>query len=83
MLTPIAASLSLVAGMDPRGIVLVINIASVMAVAFPSGSAECALAFAIGQHQPGKLLKYTFPYLLIAVVTLAISASVFFPVYPA
>ena len=83
VLTPIAASLSLVAGMDPRGIVLVINIASVMAVAFQSGSAECALAFAIGQHQPGKLLKYTFPYLLIAVVTLAISASVFFPVYPA
>ena len=83
VLTPIAASLSLVAGMDPRGIVLVINIASVMAVAFPSGSAECALAFAIGQHQPAKLLKYTLPYLLIAIVTLSISASIFFPVYPA
>ena len=83
VLTPIAASLSLVAGMDPRGIVLVINIASVMAVAFPSGSAECARAFAIGQHQPAKLLKYTLPYLLIAIVTLSISASIFFPVYPA
>lgn len=83
VLTPIAASLSLVAGMDPRGIVLVINIASVMAVAFPSGSAECALAFAIGQHQPAKLLKYTLPYLVIAVLTLTISASIFFPVYPA
>lgn len=83
VLTPIAASLSLVAGMDPRGIVLVINIAAVMAVAFPSGSAECALAFAIGQHQPAKLLKYTVPYLIIAVVTLVISASIFFPVYPA
>ena len=54
VLTPIAASLSLVAGMDPRGIVLVINIASVMAVAFPSGSAECALAFAIGTASAGK-----------------------------
>ena len=83
VLTPIAASLSMVAGMDPRGIVLVINIASIMAIAFPSGSAECALAFAIGQHEPGKLLKFTLPYLLIAVVTLVISASIFFPVYPA
>ena len=83
VLTPIAASLSLVAGMDPRGIVLIINIASIMAIAFPSGSAECALAFAIGQHEPGKLLKFTLPYLLIAVVTLVISASIFFPVYPA
>lgn len=83
VLTPIAASLSMVAGMDPRGIVLIINIASIMAIAFPSGSAECALAFAIGQHEPGKLLKFTVPYLLIAVVTLVISASIFFPVYPA
>ncbi|MBS5283517.1 MAG: anion permease [Clostridiales bacterium] len=83
VLTPIAASLSMVAGMDPRGIVLIINIASIMAIAFPSGSTECALAFAIGQHEPGKLLKFTIPYLLIAVVTLVISASIFFPVYPA
>lgn len=83
VLTPIAASLSMVAGMDPRGIVLIINIASIMVIAFPSGSAECALAFAIGQHEPGKLLKFTLPYLLIAVVTLVISASIFFPVYPA
>lgn len=82
VLTPIAASLSMVAGMDPRGIVLVINIASIMAVAFPSGSTECALAFAVGQHEPGKLLKYTLPYLLIATVTLVLSANFFFPVYP-
>lgn len=83
VLTPIAASLSLVGGMDPRGIVLIVNIASIMAIAFPSGSTECALAFAIGQHDPGKLLKFTLPYLLIAIVTLVISASIFFPVYPA
>lgn len=82
VLTPIAASLSLVAGMDPRGIVLVINIAAVMAIAFPSGSTECALAFAIGQHEPAKILKYTIPYLLIAVVTLVFSANLFYPVYP-
>ena len=81
VLTPIAASLSQVAGMDPRGIVLIINISAIMAIAFPSGSTECALAFAIGRHEPAKLLKYTLPYLGIAVVTLVISASLFFPVY--
>lgn len=82
ILTPIAASMSLVAGMDPRGIVLIINIASVMAIAFPSGSAECALMFAAGQHNPVKLLKFTLPYLLVAIATLVISVSIFFPVYP-
>lgn len=81
ILTPIAASLSMVSGMDPRGIVLVVSIASVMAIAFPSGSVECALAFAIGQHQPTKLLKYTVPYILLAIVSLAVSANIFFPVY--
>lgn len=81
VLTPIAASLSAVSGMDPRGIVLIVSIASVMAIAFPSGSTECALAFAIGQHQPTKLMKYTVPYILIAIITLALSANFFFPVY--
>lgn len=82
VLTPIAASLSLVAGMDPRAIVLVINIASIMAIAFPSGSAECALAYAIGRHEPAKLLKYTVPYLVIAVISLAFMGDFLYPVYP-
>ena len=50
ILSPIAASMALAGGMDPRGIVLIVNIASIMAVAFPSGSAECALMFAAGRH---------------------------------
>ena len=82
ILSPIAASMALAGGMDPRGIVLIVNIASIMAVAFPSGSAECALMFAAGRHSPVGLLKFTLPYLLIAVVTLVISTSIFFPVYP-
>ena len=74
--------MALVAGMDPRGIVLIINIASIMAIAFPSGSAECALMFAAGRHSPVGLLKFTLPYLALAVITLVISVSIFFPVYP-
>ena len=63
ILTPIAASTAVVGGIDPRGIILVINIASVMAIAFPSGSAECALMFAAGRHSPVQVLRYTLPYL--------------------
>lgn len=81
ILTPIAASTAVVGGMDPRGIILVINIASVMAIAFPSGSAECALMFAAGRHSPVQVLRYTLPYLVLATIALVISANFFFPVY--
>ena len=81
VLTPIAASVALAGGMDPRGIVLVINIAAVMAIAFPSGSAECALMFAVGRHSPVGLLKFSIPYLIIAIVSLVVSVGIFFPVY--
>lgn len=82
ILTPIAASYALVSGADPRGIVLAINMAAILAIAFPSGSSECALMFATTGHSPIKLLKYTFPYLIIAVVTLVFSANLFYPVFP-
>lgn len=81
VLIPIGASTAMTAGMDPRGIVLVIAISSVLAIAFPSGSAECALAFAAGKHNPVKVLKYTVPYLVIATITLVLSVNFFFPVY--
>lgn len=81
LLTPIAASYCLVSGGDPRGIVLAVNIAAVFAIAFPSGSGECALMFAVTGHNPVKLLRYTAPYLLIAILSLAFSINLFFPVF--
>lgn len=81
LLTPIAASYCLVSGGDPRGIVLAVNIAAVFAIAFPSGSGECALMFAVTGHNPVKLLRYTAPYLLIAMLSLAFSINLFFPVF--
>ena len=81
LLTPIAASYCLVSGGDPRGIVLAVNIAAVFALAFPSGSGECALMFAVTGHNPIKLLRYTAPYLLIAILTLTFSVNLFFPVF--
>ncbi len=81
VLIPIGASYAISAGMDPRGIVIAIAISSVLAIAFPSGSAECALTFAAGRYNPIKTLKYTIPYLIIATISLVISANMFFPVW--
>ena len=81
LLTPIAASYCLVSGGDPRGIVLAVNIAAVFALAFPSGSGECALMFAVTGHNPIKLLRYTGPYLILAVLALTFSINLFYPVF--
>lgn len=81
ILTPIAASMALAGGMDPRGLVLMVQIGAVMAIAFPSGSAECALMFAAGRHNPVGLLKFTIPFLILAMITLTFSINLFFPVY--
>lgn len=81
LLTPIAASYCLVSGGDPRGIVLAVNIAAVFAIAFPSGSGECALMFGVTGHNPIKLLRYTLPYLLLAILSLTFSVNMFYPVF--
>lgn len=81
LLTPIAASYCLVSGGDPRGIVLAVNIAAVFALAFPSGSGECALMFAVTGHNPIKLLRYSGPYIVLAVLALTFSINMFYPVF--
>ena len=37
--------------------------------------------FAVTGHNPIKLLRYTAPYLLIAILTLTFSVNLFFPVF--
>ena len=81
LLTPIAASYCLVSGGDPRGLVLAVNIANIFAIAFPSGSGECALMYAVTGHNPAKLLRYNLPYLAIAILTLTFSINMFYPVF--
>lgn len=81
LLTPIAASTAIAGGMDPRAVVLVVNIASWFAIGFPTGCAAGTMAYAIGRHDPIKLLKFNIPYLIIAAVSLIFSVNIFFPVY--
>ena len=81
ILTPIAVSTALAGGMNPRAIATLVSMASCLAVAFPTGCAASMIAFGAGGYSPAKLLKFTIPYLLLGIVSLIISANIFFPVY--
>lgn len=81
VLIPIAASVCLAGGWDPRGIVLIIGTANMFAVGFPSGSGECAVCFAAGGYNPLKVLKFTLPYMILAIISCAVAAQVMYPLY--
>ena len=79
VLLPLAISTAVAAGWDPRGLVLIIGTANYFAVGFPSGSGECAVAFAAGEYNPAKVLKFTLPYMILAILSCAVSATLFYP----
>ena len=79
VLIPIAASVALAGGWDPRGLILIIGTANYMAIAFPSGSGEAAVAFAAGGYNPAKVLKFTLPFIIISVIGCTLSAYLFYP----
>lgn len=81
VMVPIAVSTALAGGMNPKAVVLVVFCSSCLAIAFPTGSAAATFSFAVGNHNPIKLLKFTLPFLVIGMVSLIISAQLFFPVY--
>lgn len=80
VLIPIAASTCLAAGWDPRGAVLIVVFCSNVAIAFPSGSPACGIAYAAGGYKLTDTLKFTLPFIILAVVTVVFSADFFFPV---
>ena len=81
ILTPIAASTAVAGGMDPRAVVSLVSMASCLAIAFPTGCSAATIAFAVGGFNPIKMLKFTLPYNIIMMVSLIISANIFFPGY--
>ena len=81
VLIPIAASICAAAGWDPRGLLLIIGTCNYFAIAFPSGSGEAAVTFAAAGYNPVKILKFTGPYCLIAIVTCGIMAQIMYPLY--
>ena len=81
ILTPIAASTAVAGGMGPRAVVSLVSMASCLAIAFPTGCSAATIAFAVGGFNPIKMLKFTLPYNIIMMISLIISANIFFPVY--
>ena len=81
VIVPIAASLALAGGWDPRGLVLIAGIANMADVALPSGSGEAAVAFAAGGYNPVKVLRFTVPYMAVSILGYAISAQLLYPLY--
>lgn len=81
VLIPIAASTCLAAGWDPRGVVCIVFFCSNIAVAFPSGSPACGIAYGVGGYKITQTLKYTLPYVILAIIAVVITANLAFPVY--
>lgn len=81
VLIPIAASICAAAGWDPRGLLLIIGTCNYFAIGFPSGSGEAAVTFAAAGYNPVKILKFTGPYLLIAIISCGLMAQIMYPLY--
>lgn len=75
VLIPIAASVALAGGWDPRGIILAIGTANMLAIGFPSGSGEAAVCFAAGGYNPARVMKFTIPYIILGIISSAVAAN--------
>lgn len=81
VLIPIAASTCLAAGWDPRGVVCIVFFCSNIAIAFPSGSPACGIAYGVGGYKIPQTLRYTLPFIIIAIIAVVVNANIMFPVY--
>lgn len=78
MMTPIAVSAGLAAGMDPRPLALAVGISCWFAFVLPTGSAGAAMGFAIGNHNPVKIARYAVPALILLDIALIINLKLMF-----
>lgn len=81
ILYTVGATVCLAGGWDPRGIMLIIAIANIISLGFPSGAAETALIYAAGNYKVSQVAKFTIPYIIIAIITISLSANFFYPIY--
>lgn len=81
VLTPLVAAMAVAGGMDPRGMIICITVASGFSFCFPTGSTTCALAYAAGEYNPFKIAKITLPLLFCLCLITAFAANLFFPVW--
>ena len=81
VLIPIAASTAIAGGYNVRNVVLVVAATAwMMAFVLPTGSSAAIMGFGMGNHNPMKTMKFTLPLIVILVVSLIISANIFYPI---
>lgn len=80
VLVPIAATTCAAAGWDPRGVILIVAFCANVAIAFPSGSPACGIAYAAGGYKLSSTFKFTLPFIALAIVSIVLSCYVFFPI---
>lgn len=78
MMTPIAASSAIAAGIDPKMVVLAVGVSCWFAFLLPTGSAGAVMGFAYGNHNPKSLLKFSLPALLLLDIGLIINLKLMF-----
>jgi sodium-dependent dicarboxylate transporter 2/3/5 len=81
VLTPLVAAMAVAGGMDPRGLIVCITVASGFSFCFPTGSTTCALAYAAGEYNPFKIMKITIPLLIALCLITSLVANIIFPVW--
>lgn len=81
VLLPIAASTCIAAGWDPRGVVLIVAFCANVAIVFPSGSPACGIAYGAGGYKISETFKFTIPFIILAIVSIVLSANFVFPIY--
>lgn len=82
VLCPIAASTALAGGMNVKAVVLVTAAAAwLTAFVMPTGSSAAIMAYGTGNHNPLKTMRFTLPLVVLLLVSLIISANIFYPIY--
>lgn len=81
IMTPIAVSTALVAGMNPRAMASIVFTAACFAIALPTACTAATIGFATTGISPAKFLKFSLLYIVVGMVGLVISAYFIFPLY--
>lgn len=78
LMSPIAASTALVAGMDVKTVVLAVNVSAWFAFVMPTACAGAIMGFGIGNHNPFKLMKFTLPLVVLLIASLILGLKLFY-----
>lgn len=81
IMTPIAVSIALAGGMNPVPLVMTVFICGCAGIAFPSGNTGAMIAFGAGNYTPAEGLKFTLPYLGIALACTVLTVPFLYPIY--